>query len=320
MRIDIAFAVDDKFLQGLRVAIYSIQKNASTNDFYRFHIIHDKESFSKESIETVSKDIKKGNKVFFYTAGEEYAEMPTGTAGSKAAAYRFAFPGLIPDSDKILYLDSDLIILKDIAPLFKIDLGLNYVGGADDIGYRYSRQMNPQKFFCKGTYINSGVLLMNLKLMREDNIEKKLISTILREQHRITYCDQDVINMVCAGRILILPHKWNTKSISKSNHYPVIINPKREEILKAAKDPSILHYITNDKPWNSADCPHGQKWRQLYLEMTAEEADNTFSKQIRRLSMLNKLCVFFRTWDLRKRYIPDIKIILTRIWLRLIKK
>jgi lipopolysaccharide biosynthesis glycosyltransferase len=108
-------------------------------------------------------------------------------------------------------------------------------------------------------YINAGVLLMNLKKIREDNLMP--IFNRLAENDFPTV-DQDVLNNVCYGNIYFLDQKFNVMP----KNIKFIDNPELEkeinfrEFVSAYENPSIIHYVDSDKPWNNPNMMFAEEW------------------------------------------------------------
>lgn len=152
--------------------------------------------------------------------------------------YRYVIADLLPDVDKILYLDADLIVCKNIADFYNTDLKDNYFSGAEDL---YIKETNHKQSIGLGAddlYINAGVLLMNLKLIRQDNLGEKLINATKELWNKIKYQDQDVINIVCKDKILQADNVYN---FAKHN-----ILKEKDKIKSAC----IVHYTGRKKPWH----------------------------------------------------------------------
>jgi lipopolysaccharide biosynthesis glycosyltransferase len=146
---------------------------------------------------------------------------------------------MFPEYDKAIYIDSDTCIVGDISELYNIDLKDNLFGGCTDIScennedfcmyFKYNTGVTIDK------YINSGVLLMNMKKLREVEFESHFLY-LLNKYHFDTVCpDQDYINAMAKGKILYLPNEWNAMPTNG---------------VKVYKDPKIIHYNLFFKPWH----------------------------------------------------------------------
>lgn len=175
---------------------------------------------------------------------------------STATYYRLYIPWLIPQHDKIIYCDGDVIFMQSVLNLFKQDIGENYIGGVRTFGsFRNLKKTgnNPLK------YINGGVQIINAKIWREKSLQK-LIDPHLKINY--TYQDQDIINLICKDRIYFLPYWFNSSpewvakmppfhSQEKTLNYTGSYNRLGQypsEFSSALEYPVIIHY-TGPKPW-----------------------------------------------------------------------
>lgn len=174
--------------------------------------------------------------------------------------YRLFAPDIFADYSKLLYLDSDIVINRDIADLYGVELGENYMAEVlETRAIAFCSGENPDLdaiHYLKdelglkdiSRYFQGGVALFNLELMRRDFPAPRLIEEAVR--HRYRYMDQDLTNVMFEGRILELPNNWN---VLVSDHYGHIFEETLPEPLKsnyfsARKDPWIVHYLTRMMP------------------------------------------------------------------------
>ena len=111
----------------------------------------------------------------------------------------------VVEEDKVLYLDTDIIVVKDISNIWNYDISDFYVAGVKDWGIE--ERGNTEDLGINGRYINSGVVLFNLEKMRMDNVEKKCFDLINKVE--LIFPDQDAINYVCTDNELYLPSMYN---------------------------------------------------------------------------------------------------------------
>ena len=116
---------------------------------------------------------------------------------------RSALTKVFPQYDRILSIDCDTVVLNDISELWDIDFGDNYVAGVKE------PVLTNYRGWC---YINAGVIMMNLKKMREDGIDDKMIYDL--NTRRMMFVCQDAINEECRGHILELPPEYNVSSFT----------------------------------------------------------------------------------------------------------
>ena len=161
------------------------------------------------------------------------------------ATYRLFAPYILKDVDKVIYLDCDLVVLDDIAKLWEYEP--KYIAGVQDPMYRKQANKNGLKHL----YINSGVMVMNLKNLRKlDYIN--MIKATQTGEYNLSLLDQDIINIAFGDKIEHLPLKWNVYS----KKYP----ETTYDMIEARKNPSIIHWCGKEKPWKD-DVWQADKWR-----------------------------------------------------------
>ena len=210
----------------------------------------------------------------------EKIEIPTKLASTRwpISAFTRLFAGeyLPNDMKKILYLDCDTIINGDISKLDTIEFNDYYLMGVRDcINSRYNRNIGLDP---DDTYINAGVILMNLDELRKINVREKINSFIDNYGNCISFADQDILNGIYKSKIGTIDPNYDVMTIFAEYEYKDIIklrNPSKfygkEKIDDAKNNPLIIHYTTNMKtirPWYS-NSDHKLKENFLkYLSMS----------------------------------------------------
>lgn len=178
--------------------------------------------------------------------------------------YRIFLPELLPDVDKILYLDVDTIVVDSLEPLFELDLGDNYVAAVTNVFEPHFAHRPAALGVAQDAYFNSGVVVMNLALMRRDGISEKLRSYSLKKGSELFWVDQDALNVVLGARRLALHPRWNCmNSVLNFPWSPEVFGEAAVE--EARRHPGIRHFEgpSANKPWHYM-CDHGM--RDLYFE------------------------------------------------------
>ena len=172
--------------------------------------------------------INVSNQKWFTPDGPNY-----NSAWSYMVLLRAAYPKIFPELDTILSLDNDTIVNENISELWDIDISNYYVAGV----------MEPKKSIYY-TYLNNGVLLYNLKKMREDNIDDLLIDNLNTYQYY--FPEQDCFNETFKNKVLILANDYNVNRYVKQQynalkiiHFAAIQNWQKLPIVKYYKDLSI---------------------------------------------------------------------------------
>ena len=160
--------------------------------------------------------------------------------------YRLILPEIVPELDKILYLDCDLLVVDDIGKLFDFDLGGKTCAA---VATRLRRKhydaigLAPER-----PYYNAGVMLFDPSKMRRENHVARFISLFEELGDRIKYPDQDILNLAYLDDCLKLPLRWNLNS-SVYRNSPLEPHYSCEDTIAALKDPAIVHFTGRHKPW-----------------------------------------------------------------------
>jgi lipopolysaccharide biosynthesis glycosyltransferase len=187
---------------------------------------------------------------------------------TEAASLRLLLPELLPELDKILYLDCDIVVRQDLAKLWdETNLGDNYLAAI----YEAAIEGQAERFRALGCdpskYFNSGFLLMNLAQMRDEKVSEKLL-----EACRVPYLefpDQDALNQVCQGRVLPLSPLYNSiRTFFIPQYKPDFVRQYGEGLWKQVQKEATIHY-TGGKPWNLFTVQFGAWWR-VYDTLPAE--------------------------------------------------
>ena len=196
--------------------------------------------------------------------------------------YRLLMQDIMKAYDKVLYLDSDLIILDDISKLYNVDIGDAYVGAVVDVdfaGCYNGGDPERKKYFSKNLkmdspfhYFNSGVLLMNLVQFRENFTSKQILD--IAESKEWLFPDQDVLNILCENHVYYLDMAWNVMMNWKNSISCRIEVAKKaphhmfNNYMKSRENVKIAHFAGFQKPWNVPDCDFAnQFWK--YARNTA---------------------------------------------------
>lgn len=266
MRINVCLASDENYVQHLTVVIASILKNANISDELYFYILSNKISESSKTKILQVKDIKECSMIFIELDVVHFEKCPVfNNHITITMYYRYMIASVCPDIDKIIYLDCDVVVEDSLAELFNTNIDDYWIGAVEDVGYTFHRQFDERmyKFF----YVNSGVLLINLKKWREDNIEKLLFDTTIEMHDKILQGDQDIINLALREKCLTLDYKWNVQDTFFRKNAEVRKNTNKKLILKAAKNPSIIHFTGAKKPWQELIIPKATSYLK-YLQYT----------------------------------------------------
>jgi lipopolysaccharide biosynthesis glycosyltransferase len=191
---------------------------------------------------------------------------------------KFALPNLFPELNKILYLDSDILVEKDLSELYKTNLDGIYVAAVADMAGMVEESLHLRLGLEK--YLNSGMMLLNLEKMREENISDKLLDAKLNDKIK-QFMDQDAFNQVFAGNVKWLSSTFNLmkpnlecyslEEIAKFYEHTI---SKMEEIMKT---PHINHLTNILKPWKTSEATEFEHW-YFYFQQLPESKTKTFAR------------------------------------------
>lgn len=263
--ITVVLSADDNYAAYLGVCIKSIIENSDTRKKYHIYILDGGISdYHKELILNMGKP----HVLIDFTDMEPYLKSYDKSLFSLslhftiATYYRFFLPIIFPDKEKLIYLDCDTVVLKDLAELYKAKIDNYYFAATRDTEIiRAGEQLHERylDYFYKKlklknhkNYIQAGCLVCNIKKMREDDLTSLLVEK-LKEVKTPKFVDQCIINATCEGMIKFIPQNWNYTwhlPFIDKEYKQYIPEPYLNKYLQAQKDPFIIHFTGNGtKPW-----------------------------------------------------------------------
>ena len=250
-----ACSIDDDYIHYLDVAIISIIKNASKTNNYEIIILSS--NISMEHQNQLTKHSTENIKVKFFDFDKilkPIEEKFTNTSYTLGAYFRFFIANSFPQYDKAIYLDCDIVVLADIAELYNIDLGDNLLAAAyeqnTDRAPMFTNYVEEIIGIPHKTYFNSGVMVMNLKALREFKLQEKFLDMLVKYNFDCLAPDQEYLNVLCHGKVKFLPTGWNKHSFPE---------PPEGEL-------KLCHYALASKPWHYADTINGEYFWQYAKE------------------------------------------------------
>ncbi len=237
--IPIFFSCDDNYIPFLGVAIKSLIENSSKNNNYYIYVLHSKMSIKNMKIITGME--KENVSICFYDVSKKlkkYGEkLNLRDYYTVSIYFRLFIPDMFPNLKKAIYLDSDMVILDDIAKLYDTELGDNLLGGVPDAIIASRQEFRDYAELGCGIYpytkyFNSGMMLMNLEAMREFDLEGKFEHLFNTYRFETVCPDQDYLNVICKDRVLYLDEGWDKMAIDGGY-----------------ENPMIVHYNNFAKPW-----------------------------------------------------------------------
>ena len=264
--IPVVFAANDGFVPVFAACFQSLLDHASQDENYDVVLIQT--NVTRENQEILSRMTVGYPNVSlrFFHAGAliENYDLKANAHISVETYFRFLIQRILPDYDKVLYLDCDLVVNADVAELYRTDVEgcllaaardpefLAHVKGANKPEiHRYANQdlgmKDPMNYF------QAGVLLFNEKEMRQAYTLEQWLTFASKPY---MYNDQDVLNIYCEGRVKYLDMSWNLIFDCDHTRVSQVLIHAPEEIRKeydiAHAAPKIIHYAGHRKPWHKA--------------------------------------------------------------------
>lgn len=262
VEIPIVFSVDDAYVKYLMVTIKSMIDNMSVRHRYEIVILYS--SLTEDNKNLLRTLIVSGVNIRFYNVNYliKSKSLYERAHYSISMYYRILIPEIMKNYNKVLYLDSDLLIVDDVSKLYFENIDEYYVAACSNLVNKSMRKYTNWKFKIDyPEYFNSGVLLINAKKWKEDKIAEKCFNYL--SKYKDLVCpDQDALNVVCHGKVKYINMRWNfawQHLVLKSDLDLIQL----EEFEKANKnEKSIIHFTSGVKPWKRLEWKneYGQQW------------------------------------------------------------
>ena len=163
--------------------------------------------------------------------------------------YRILIPELFYHYNKVLYLDCDIIINRDVAQLYEVDLGNAPIGAVHNVlNYSMYRYVTNMLKLSAETYFNSGILLINNNNFIEQQVKNKCFD-LLKIKQNLVCPDQDLLNLACKDNIFLMDSGWNFQWHSCLPGAEKIVEQSEISLLNAKQKKYIIHYTSGKKAW-----------------------------------------------------------------------
>lgn len=294
--VPIAFAFDNNLILPACVCISSLMMNAREDTFYDIFILHSRNlALERDRLDRIPHCYP--NCRIQYRQVDETFDAAFEIRGiTTPAYYRLLIPELIPEYDKVIYSDVDVIFRSDLFDIYNdTDLTAYYVAGVNSLShlvpeykayYERKLHLDPQKI------IYSGNLIFNSRKIREDHLIprfKKLAGNNYKFQ------DMDILNIVCGDRFCYLPPSFCLSTIiSKAavDDRPALLQVWSQSEIDKALISGIVHY-NGQKPWQQYSI-NFDIWWEYYRKSPFFDAKFYFDFFYYRLNILDQLPLWKR--------------------------
>ena len=260
--MDIFYAFNDAYAALAGISIFSLLENNKECDSIRFYIVDSGISKkNREKIESLIKD--SGREITFFDMprfGDVLGnDVDTGRWNINVYSKLFVGSILPDDVRKVISVDCDTVIVRPLDELWNTDISNAVVAGVNEAMSKHYRRYLGKN--AKDYYLNSGLVMFNVDVMRQEGYETKFIECMKKYGSSLAYLDQDAINAVVPNdRMVVVPPKFNAITPIFCCSYKELIKTRRasiyyseEEYDEAQRTPHIIHFTTffmNDlRPW-----------------------------------------------------------------------
>lgn len=299
--VPVVLAANQAYVPMLYICLKSIVENTSNKRKYKIYIFHtdialdsqgELKQLQKENI-SISFINVKSRVVGYQLKAKEHISTET--------YYRFLILDILKMYPKVIYLDCDMIIRHDISELYDVELGDNMIAAVIDPDF--AGQCNGANTdtlsYCRDVlklkdpldYFQAGVLVFHVKKMIEKISVQKLFE--MSDIGDYKYSDQDILNIVCEGKITYLDMRWNVLTDNNNYRWQHVIKSAPNYIMDAyeiaRKNPYIIHYAGASKPWkNPQDDFAKEFWKVARSTPYYEELLYNMCRQIKESKNLGK--------------------------------
>ena len=256
----IALCSNTAYVPYALVAMHSIMAHhpQDENESFHFHIITEQKIEGRKDIREFLSTYSNARLSTHLIDPTQYAQYnhPVFTLW---ANIRVNLPQMLKDVDRVLYLDTDILVMGDIRPLLTLDLQGKYMAMVEEIFLRNRKDFKIPNYLELPNY-NTGIMLMDLEKLREINFTQQFWDKLSPLYHKLHSPDQDLINITWKEHIYSLPQIYNVHRLFLTRPETYIPQYK-EELKECLWSPVIIHYALS-APWylDRPKHPYHQQW------------------------------------------------------------
>ena len=242
--IHISYSLDNKLIFPTLISMLSgLENKYKDKNIIIYHLLlsHDFIPSKVEIFETLKKNYEV--KINYYIIPTIFSSLNSWTNGTDCVYYKVLLPIMFPNLKRIIYLDGDTLIRKDISEMYNYPFGENYI-----LGFPFYMAYIMDKYEINAThYINGGCLLFNIEKIRKDKKDVDLLQFTIKNNSILDFREQDSINYIFYPNIGFLPLKYGIYMIGSEKTFKSLSEKTRSPLnltegYEAVKDPSIVHF------------------------------------------------------------------------------
>ncbi len=276
--MNVMYAADDNYAEIMGISILSLLKSNKDVDDITFYLVEDRIcDINKEKLSSMIR--KYGRQITFITKpdirgmlGTELRTLRWSDSAYSRLFLKDLFKGK-PDIDKLLYLDCDTLIVGSLQKLWNTDIS-DWLGAAclECMSNMHKRIIGAKK---KDNYVNTGMLLLNVKRWIEEDIQTVCGDFIRQHKGKTEYVDQGVINGSISNRFKLVSPRYNLTALAYDFTYEemqIYRKPEfgysKSEWEAAVKSPVVVHFTTSFlsiRPWyEGSKHPYAGMWKIIH--------------------------------------------------------
>ena len=285
--MNVVYSTDENYSKICMTSLYSLLESNKMIKEIEIYIIDN--NLNEKTKKQFTELIKKYNREIKFISCKEICEELQKNNDFPVSAYARLFIQDYIKDDKIIYIDCDTIVNGSLEELWTTKLDDYWIAGVQDPLPNYLKKTSEMDE--NDRYINSGVLLINLKKWREVDFKNLVVQYITNHKKNVVHHDQGIINGICNGKILYLHPKFNLmpemismneKKLKKLYQMKEFYSQK--ELDEAKSKPIIIHYILKfyNRPWfKECTHPYKDKFLKFYKILNGKLISKPLSYKVR---------------------------------------
>lgn len=243
-KIHVSYSLDNELIYPTLVSMTSgLENNNNSKNILIYHLLlsHDFDTSNIEIFDSLKESYEV--KINYYIIPPIFSNMTTWTKGTDCVYYKILLPLMFPDLKRIIYLDGDTLIRRDILEMYEYPFNDNYI-----LGHPFYMTYVMDKYGINAThYINGGCLLFNIEKIRKEKKDIDLLYFTIKNNTMLRFREQDSINYIFYPKIGFLPLKYGIYMIGDNETFDRLIKRTRSPVNlteghEAVREPSIAHF------------------------------------------------------------------------------
>lgn len=276
--MNIAYSCDNAYIEQTGISLISVFENNKEEKEIKVYLIS--KGISNENIEKLDSLCKSYIRELVVVNFDDIAfDLPQCSCGRHLETiYAKVFFSRIEGLDKVLYLDSDVVVVGNLKPLWETDLSEKYMGVVETTYTKGKKALGIPR---STPFFNDGVVLVNVDYCRENNLIFKVIEQVNAFGGNPPVLSEGVLNKICGQNVKYLSLRYNL--ISGNLYFGLYdydylfeqLHYEKEDLIDSCENPVIVHYIAGfyNRPW-CKKCTHPFKEFYLYYKSISPWKDS----------------------------------------------